>query len=150
MRRKGPLRIRLAAGEDLDPWLDQFFAQHDARWRGEGIVKFEDERLREFCTRLVHAGHASGLVRFTMLEWNEVPRAFDITLVRGDTHLCFLVSRDRSVTRYSPGRILQAHVIRAALQAGARRYEFGLGDERHKLSRASASSRVVGWAMWPT
>lgn len=149
MSREGALRIRLAAPEDLDPWLDRFFAQHVARWTDQGDTKFDDETRRDFCRALVHAGHHAGWLRFTMLEWRGLPAAFDITLVRGDRHLAFLVSRDPSITRHSPGKLLQAHVIRAALESGAKRYEFGIGDQEYKLSRASATPRVVSWAMWP-
>jgi CelD/BcsL family acetyltransferase involved in cellulose biosynthesis len=149
MSRESPVQIRLAGSEDLDPWLDRFFAQHVARWTDRGDVKFNDERRRDFCWALVHAGHHAGWLRFTMLEWKGIPAAFDITLVRGDRHLAFLVSRDPSITHHSPGKHLEAHVIRAALESGARRYEFGIGDQTYKRSRASATPRLVTWAMWP-
>jgi CelD/BcsL family acetyltransferase involved in cellulose biosynthesis len=149
MSREGLLRTRLAKREDIDPWLDRFFTQHVTRWSGHGEAKFDEEQRRAFCRNLVRAGHDAGWLRFTMLEWQGEPAAFDITLVRGDRHLGYLVSRDPSITRHSPGRVLEAQVIRAALESGARRYEFGIGDQQYKLSNASATPRVVSWAMWP-
>jgi CelD/BcsL family acetyltransferase involved in cellulose biosynthesis len=149
MMREGPLEVRLATREDLDPWLDRLFAQHVARWTGQGDTKFDEQTRREFCRAIVHSGHDAGWLRFTMLEWKGQPASFDITLVRGDRHLGFLVSRDPAITRHSPGKVLEAHVIRAALESGARRYEFGIGDQEYKLSRSSANPRVVSWALWP-
>jgi CelD/BcsL family acetyltransferase involved in cellulose biosynthesis len=149
MAREAPLRIRTATDEDLDPWLECFFMQHTNRWRDEGDAQFTDERHRTFCQRIVHTGHRAGWVRFSMLEWKGGPAAFDITLVHRDRHLALLVSRDTSISRYSPPRILQNHVIKSALAAGARRYDFGLGEEPHKLAHASALPRVASWQLWP-
>lgn len=149
MLRAGPLQVRTAASEDLDQWLELFFDQHASRWRQAGEESFERDGSRAFCRAIVHTGHHAGWLQFTALEWRGAPVAFDISLIRGDCHLSYLVSRDPSISEYSPGRLLHAHVVAAALQAGARRYDFGLGDEQYKLRLASGFTEVGNWFLYP-
>lgn len=152
MQREGPLRTREATHEDLDRWLEAFFAQQIARWRPEsdGEAFFEDERRRAFVRGVVQAGQPAGWVRFTMLEWRDKPAAFDLSLVRGARHLTYLVSRDPSIRRYSPGKLLYSYVIKRAHEEGALLYDFGLGDEDYKLSLATGAADVVNWSLWPS
>lgn len=149
MRREGSLQVRVAGPKDLDPWLEMFFTQHSARWGPHGTAKFEDERHRAFCQAIVHIGHRAGWVRMTMLEWRGEPVAFDLTLVHRDRNVAWLISRDTSIQRHAPARILQSHIIRAALAGGVRRYEFGIGDQEYKLKHATAIRRLASWALWP-
>jgi CelD/BcsL family acetyltransferase involved in cellulose biosynthesis len=149
MRRGGAMRFRSATMEDLDLWLEEFFAQHTARWAAAGEQGLDRSDIRSFCRAIAHTGQARGWLRFTMLEWCDRPAAFDITLTRGSRHLSYLVSRDASLRAYSPGKLLEAHVIKEALGAGARCYDFGLGDEEYKLAHATGVAEVANWALWP-
>ncbi len=149
MRRLGELRVRSAESEQLDEWLEAFFAQHSSRWRAVGEKGLEGEQDRAFCRAIVHRGHRERWLRFTMLEWRGAPAAFDISLLRGDCQLCYLVSRDPTIRTHSPGRVLQAHVIKQAADAGARRFDFGLGDEEYKLRAATAVTPLANWFLYP-
>jgi CelD/BcsL family acetyltransferase involved in cellulose biosynthesis len=147
MRRAGPLVVRTPSTDELDEWLELFFAQHALLWRGrEGWQRAE---AQAFCRAIAHAGTAGGWLRFTMLEWQDRPAAFEITLVRGDRHLSYIGSRDNSIDRYSPGAVLQAHAVRAAVRAGARRWDFGIGEETYKLRDASGVVGVANWFLYP-
>jgi CelD/BcsL family acetyltransferase involved in cellulose biosynthesis len=147
MRRAGPLAVRTPSSAELDEWLELFFAQHATVWRSrDGWRRAE---ARAFLRAIAHAGHAGGWLRFTMLEWQGRPAAFEITLVHGGRHLSYLGSRDTSLDRYSPGAVLQAHVVNAALAAGARRWDFGLGEEAYKLRDASGVAEVANWFLYP-
>lgn len=144
MRREAPLEIRTASAADLDPWLDQFLAQHEQQWH-----ETDDAVDPRFLRAIVHDGHGAGWLRFMMLEWNGRPAAFDISLLHGDRYLAYLVSRDTSITRYSPGKVLEGHAVRDACASGARWLDLGLGDEAYKLAHASGSAWVGSWALWP-
>jgi CelD/BcsL family acetyltransferase involved in cellulose biosynthesis len=147
MSRGGPLLARTAEKRELDEWLELFYAQHAELWSpSEGWGRAE---ARSFCRAIVHAGHARGWLRFSMLEWRGRPAAFEITLVRGERHLSYLGSRDTAIDRYSPGAVLQAHMVKAAVQAGARRWDFGLGEEPYKLRDASGVAEVANWFLYP-
>jgi CelD/BcsL family acetyltransferase involved in cellulose biosynthesis len=149
MRRAGALRVRSASGAELDEWLELLLAQHSARWRPLGVKGFEGEDASAFCRAIVHAGHRGGWLRFTMLEWRGAPAAFEITLIRGSRHLSYLVSRDPEIRSYSPGKVLEAHVVREAFEAGARCFDLGMGEEQHKLHSASGVRRVANWFLYP-
>jgi CelD/BcsL family acetyltransferase involved in cellulose biosynthesis len=149
MRRAGPLRTRVAASDELDRWLELFFVQHASRWGAVGETGLEREDARAFCRAIVHAGHWAGWLRFTMLEWRDAPVAFDISLLHGARQLCYLVARDPAIRAYSPGRVLQAHVVTDALARGVRRFDFGLGDEDYKLRVASGVTEVANWFLYP-
>jgi CelD/BcsL family acetyltransferase involved in cellulose biosynthesis len=84
-----------------------------------------------------------------MLEWKGQPAAFNIALVRGSRHLTYLVSRDPAIRGRSPGKLLDAYVIKQALDAGARCFDFGLGDEDYKLHHASGVAEVANWSLYP-
>src|SRR5262249_12992278 len=133
MHRRGELRVRTAAGEELDAFVDLFFEQHAARWQAAGERSFDRPGSREVVRSIVHTGHRGGWARLTVLEWQDEPAALDISVIRGATQLTWLVSRDTAIREYSPGRVLRAHVIREAREAGIRRFDFGLGEEDYKL-----------------
>jgi CelD/BcsL family acetyltransferase involved in cellulose biosynthesis len=149
MLRAGPLRVRTAERENLDEWLELFLAQHASRWQPAGEASFGREGDRAFCQAIVRAGHRDGWLRFTMLEWQGAPAAFDISLVRGQRHLSYVVSRDPSIHEYSPGRLLEARIVASALAAGARCYDYGLGEEDYKLRSASGVIEVANWFLYP-
>ncbi|HWX75265.1 MAG TPA: GNAT family N-acetyltransferase, partial [Solirubrobacteraceae bacterium] len=147
MLREGPLLARAAGERELEQWLEPFFLQHAQLWpAGDGWQRAE---ARDFCSAIVRAGVHEGWLRFSMLEWRGHLAAFEITLIRGAHHLSYLGSRDTELDRYSPGAVLQAHVVRAALAGGARRWDFGLGEEPYKLRDASGVAAVTNWFLYP-
>jgi CelD/BcsL family acetyltransferase involved in cellulose biosynthesis len=149
MRRHGELRVRSAQSAELDALVDLFFEQHGERWRAAGERSFDRPGSREFVRSIVHAGHSQGWARLTVLEWQGRPAALDISVIRGATQLTWLVSRDPSIHEHSPGRVLRAHVIREASEAGIRRFDFGLGEEDYKLRDASGVTRLANWFLYP-
>jgi CelD/BcsL family acetyltransferase involved in cellulose biosynthesis len=146
MERAGALRFATAAEHELDEWLELLFEQYAARWGDADVIA---ERARRFYRAIVHRGHREGWVTFSMLEWRGAPAAFDITLIRGERHLSYLSSRDPSISEHSPGRILQRYVVKAAVDAGARIFDYGLGEEEYKLHDASGVEEVANWFLYP-
>jgi CelD/BcsL family acetyltransferase involved in cellulose biosynthesis len=149
MRRAGPLRVHAPGASELDDWIELLLAQHAARWRPLGVEGFQGDRASAFCRAIVHTGHRAGWLRLTALEWRGAPAAAEITLIQGTRHLSYLVSRDPSIRSYSPGKVLEAHVIREAFEAGARCFDLGLGEEEYKLHSASGIRQVANWFMYP-
>jgi CelD/BcsL family acetyltransferase involved in cellulose biosynthesis len=149
MRRAGSLRVREAAAEELEPLVELFLEQHAARWRPAGEESFERRGSREFVHAVARAGHRGGWARLTLLEWRGQPAAIDISLTRGATQLSWLVSRDPAIRDHSPGRVLGAHVVREAVRAGKRRFDFGLGEEDYKLRDVSGVTRLANWFLYP-
>ena len=147
LRRGGPLTTRCAGEGELDEWLKLFFAQHASVWRQEEGFKRAD--VHDRAAEGSHVGHREGWLRFAMLESQDHAAAFEITLLRGARHLSYVGSRDVALDRYSPGAVLQAHNVQAAVAEGARRWDFGLGAETYKLRDASGLAEVANWFMYP-
>jgi CelD/BcsL family acetyltransferase involved in cellulose biosynthesis len=146
MRRAGDLHFRTAASPQLDPWLEQFYSLHSSRWTAEGGL--EGARERAFLRAIVHAGHSAGWLRFTMLEWRGRPAAFDISLVRHDRMLAYLVARDSSIRQHSPGKVLERHLIAAAAREGLSVLDLGRGDEEYKVRAASGVAEIASWSLY--
>jgi CelD/BcsL family acetyltransferase involved in cellulose biosynthesis len=147
MRREGPLLAREATSGELDEWLELLFAQRAAVWSGG--QSWLGSEARSFCHAIVDTGHRAGWLRFAMLEWQGHPAAFEISLAREHGYLSYLGSGDRSIERFSPAAVLQAHSVSAALQSGARRWDFGLGAQPRKLRDASGVVEVANWFLCP-
>ena len=148
MKRDAEVRFLTAARDQVDEWLEAFFALYDARWGAAGEPGDEGEEDRRFSRAIVHLAAERGWLRFHRLEWGERPVAFEIVLAHGGSHLDYLVARDASITEHSPGKLLESHGIADALRAGARRFDFGLGEEPYKLEHASGVTEVVDWGLW--
>ncbi len=149
MRRAGTLEVRTAGEEELEELLELFLAQHGARWEAAGQRSFDRRGSRSFLRAAVLAGHRDGWARLTLLEWQGRPVALDIGLLRGSTQLSWQVSRDPTIRGYSPGRVLGAHVVRDAVARGIRRFDFGLGEEEHKLRDISGVMGHANWFLYP-
>lgn len=149
MGRAGELQVRVATETELEPLTAVFLEQHAARWQAAGEASFDRAGSRDLLRSVILAGHREGWARLTVLEWQGQPAAIDIGLIRGSTQLTWLVSRDPAIHEYSPGRVLGAHVVREALEAGIRRYDFGLGEEEHKLRDATGVRRLANWFLYP-
>jgi CelD/BcsL family acetyltransferase involved in cellulose biosynthesis len=148
MRRAAPFAVRSAESSELDGLMDLFFRQHAARWEAAGEVSFNHARSRRIVRDVVHSGVREGWAQVTVLEWRG-EAALDIGLIHGTTQMSWLVSRDPAIEGFSPGRVLAAHVARAAVERGIRRLDFGLGEEDYKLREASGVARVESWTMYP-
>ena len=149
MRRDGELVVREAREGELTELVELFLDQHGERWRAAGEASFDSSGSREFVRAAVPEGVRGGWARMTLLEWDGRVAAIDISLIRGATQLSWLVSRDPAIGEHSPGRVLRAHVVRRAAEAGIRRFEFGLGEEDYKLRDASGVTELANWFFYP-
>jgi CelD/BcsL family acetyltransferase involved in cellulose biosynthesis len=148
MRRAANLHVREATAGESEELIEIFLRQHGARWREAGHETFNRPGSRELVRAVVEEGLRDGWVSLTVLEWSGAPVAIDISLLGEETQMNWLVSSDPAIRDYSPGRVLQAHVIRAAVAAGKRRYDFGLGEEKYKLRNASGVTMISNWFMY--
>jgi CelD/BcsL family acetyltransferase involved in cellulose biosynthesis len=148
MRRDAKLEVRAAGAAESAELVETFLRQHGARWREAGEETFDRPGSRELVRAVVEEGVRDGWVRLTVLEWDGAPAAIDISLLAGGTQMSWLASRDPAIRDYSPGRVLQAHVVRGAIADGRRRYDFGLGEEEYKLRDASGVTGISNWFMY--
>jgi CelD/BcsL family acetyltransferase involved in cellulose biosynthesis len=154
-RLRGPMEVRrFCDGEMILPQLEDFFAQHTARWgvttfsHEGGSLNFLDPQQRVFMERLTRRAAQAGWLRFTRLDWQGRPIAYEFGYCYGGTYFggpsCFAID----LARRSPGQVLLRHLLLAAVEEGAHRYDFGIGDEPYKYRFATHVDTVRTWALY--
>jgi CelD/BcsL family acetyltransferase involved in cellulose biosynthesis len=151
LARDGRLEVRhLREPDAIRPLLPAFFEQHIARWAATPYPSlFLDPLQRRFYERLVDEAPAGGWLRFTSVTWNEQPVAFHFGTCYRRVYLWYKPSFDIALARRSPGEVLLRHLLLAAIDEGARTFDFGLGDEPFKRRFATHVPRVRTWGLYP-
>ncbi len=151
LRREGRLEVsHLRDGEAILPHLGEFFEQHIARRAATPHPSlFLDPAQRAFYERLTRLAAHTGWLRFTRIDWNGRPIAFDFSFCYRGRYFGDTFSFALDLARYSPGQVLLRHLLLAAIAEGAISYNFGIGDEKYKNSFATCVSRVHTWGLYP-
>jgi CelD/BcsL family acetyltransferase involved in cellulose biosynthesis len=152
LEREGPLETRhFRHAQEILPQLDDFFRQHMARWDGRGRPsQFHDPTQQAFVRRVVEHGARAGWLRFTRLDWCGSPIAFHLGFSYRGTYLFYKPTFAVEFARRSPGQVLLRRVLAAAVDEGATRFDFGLGDEAYKRRFTANATQVRTWALLPT
>ena len=152
LRREGEVEVRhLRDGEAILPQLNEFFAQHMARWQGTGNPsRFLYAKSRAFFERLTCAAGRTDWLRFTRVDWKGRPIAFHHGLCFRGRFFFGTSSFALDVARYSPGQVLLRHLLLAAMGEGASTFDFGTGPAPFKLRFATRVARVRTWGLYPT
>lgn len=151
LRRGGELEVtHLSDGRAIAEQLPAFFAQHVARRRELADRSlFEEPEARAFYTRMTHLAGDTGALRFTRLDWNDEPIAFHYGSCHRGRYLYVIPSFDLGMASYSPGAVLLRHLFLAAIEEGAERFDFGIGDEPYKYRFAGNQKVLRTWGLYP-
>ena len=123
---------------------------HEMRWRGErsvtafrtpALVAFHDEASRRFLER--------GALRLYVLRVNDRPVAALYGFVHKGRFHFYQSGYDPGFASWSVGLAAMAGSIRAAIQEGARVYDFLHGAERYKFHWAGRLRRLRRIEMYP-
>jgi len=150
-RREGKLDVyHSSEAAAITPFLEDFFAQHIARWETTPYPSlFHDQAQRDFYRRLTSCAGDAGWLRFTRLEWQERPIAFHFGFCYRGNYLWYKPSFEISLARRSPGEVLLRQLLLAAIAEGANIFDFGLGDELFKRRFATQVNHVRTWGLYP-
>jgi CelD/BcsL family acetyltransferase involved in cellulose biosynthesis len=149
--RLAPLVFRQETEPDrIAPHIAAYIAQTNDRWNAAGLDgPFAARARRAFFEHLLAGAAPRGSVCFSWLEWNGRPIAFECGWRHRRTYVggpaCFAVD----LTRQSPGQILQYRLLRAALDGGLDRYDYGVGDDPYKMKVATDAPTVLTWRLFP-
>jgi CelD/BcsL family acetyltransferase involved in cellulose biosynthesis len=148
--REGALEIHhFRDGTAILPQLPAFFEQHVRRWEATPHPSlFNDGAQRAFYTRLTRTAADVGWLRFTRVDWNQCPIAFHYGFCYRGTYLWYKPSFATEFARRSPGEVLLRHLLLAAMDEGASRFDFGLGDEPFKRRFATRLEYVGTWGLY--
>lgn len=134
-RRRGAFEVhRMCGAAAIRPHLPAFYVQHLARWQTKQIESpYAQVPQRAFLERLLEAGEAGGWLRFLRLDLDGRPVAFEFAWHYRGIHYsapwCFAIEE----ARHSPGHVLLRQSLLAALDAGLRTYDLGIGDQDYKF-----------------
>ena len=146
--KKGHLQIHhFSRGEDILPQLDGFFDQHVARRAVTSQPSiFRELRQRQYYRAQTRAQAATGVLRFTRMDFEGQPIAYHYGLSFRGRFLFGVPSFDVTQARQSPGNVLLRQLLLAALEEKAEFFDFGLGDEAYKYRFATGTTWLRTWA----
>jgi CelD/BcsL family acetyltransferase involved in cellulose biosynthesis/aminoglycoside phosphotransferase (APT) family kinase protein len=123
---------RTVESAELVTDMNRLFALHKLRWSGRGETFLADERARAFHVEFAAEALERQWLRLWSLDVDGETIAAWYGWHIGDRYLYYQAGFDPAWSRHSPGLVLLAHTIRAAIDEGAREYDMLIGDERYK------------------
>jgi CelD/BcsL family acetyltransferase involved in cellulose biosynthesis len=151
LERQGRLEVQhLQDGEMILPHLDEFIAQHIARWQGrDNPSRFLYAKSRAFLERLTRLAGRTGRLRFTRLDWQGRALAFHYGLCYRRRFFWGPASFNIELAHYSPGQVLLRQLLLAAIDEGASTFDFGTGDAAFKRRFATEVRCLRTWGLYP-
>ena len=148
--RDGALKVEhLADGEKILPQLEEFFAQHVARWADTPFPSlFNDELQKRFYRELARTAADTGWLRFTRLDWQGRAIAFHFGFCYRGNFLWYKPSFAIDLAQHSPGEALLRQLLLKAIGEKAHTFDFGLGDEAFKSRFATQVNLVRNWGLY--
>jgi len=134
----------LTKASEVEPYLDVFFNQHIARWRGTRSPSlFLTERNRLFYRELTRDLAAKGWLLFSVVELDDQPIAFHYGFDYNGSITWYKPSFDPAQSAKSPGLVMVRHLIGHAIEQKRRELDFTVGDEPFKRRFTNATRTTV-------
>ena len=134
LRRRGELfKTTYTEYSHVEPLLDDFFDQHQRRWRIAGTSsQFEDETQRGFVALSCKALASEGALRFTVVRSLQDVVAYHFVFCHSGVFTWYKPSFDPNFAEYSPGEVLLKTLIETAIAEDASIFDFTIGNEAFK------------------
>jgi CelD/BcsL family acetyltransferase involved in cellulose biosynthesis len=151
LRCRGPLQVHRLKDRDLiRPHLDEFYAQHLARWRVKSCPSpFANPKKRIFLERFLELAADTGWIRLLRIDWKGRPLAFEFAWYFHGQHLsapwCFAIEH----ANRSPGHVLLRQSLLGALEENLSVYDLGSGDQDYKLRLPHRIKHSYTWGLYP-
>ena len=123
---------RRADVDSLEGDMETLFDLHARRWAGKSTAVFSTPQARSFHLDFARSALALGWLRLWLLEVDGTPIGAWYGWRLADRYSYYQAGFDPGWARHSPGLLLLAHTVRAAIEEGAERYDMLLGDETYK------------------
>ena len=151
-QRRGALTLRRFHDRDaILPHLEAFFEQHISRWAmADDESPFLERPRRAFYEHLTRTATDTGWLRFSFLDWEGRPIAFEYGCQYDGTYFGGPSSFAVDLARRSPGQVLLRQLLLASLDEGAGTYDLGVGDDPYKFLFATGLRHVCTWGLYPT
>lgn len=133
LENSNDIEFEPAKKDTLDEMLESLFSMHDLRWefKGAGDV-IKGESVRALFKEAAHSFFDMGILRLFRLKVKGKPAACLYSFVKGGAVYNFLSGFDPGLSNVSPGRVLIDMMIKEAIRAGLKEFDFMRGDENYK------------------
>lgn len=129
--------------EAVEPMLEEFFAQHIARWEGTPSPSlFLDPENKAIFRSLARELGEAGTLRFTQIRLDGRLIAAHFGAMYNGVFTWYKPTYDPELGRLSPGEVLLKTLIEQAQNEHASEFDFTIGDEAFK-SRFATLTRSV-------
>lgn len=109
LAQSGALTYRVAAaGEALQPWLENFTTLEASGWKGrEGTALASDAASRAYFQDIAEQAAERGQLQMMALELDGRPIAMKCNFLTGEGSFAFKIAFDEQFAKYSPGALLE-------------------------------------------
>jgi CelD/BcsL family acetyltransferase involved in cellulose biosynthesis len=137
--RRGGCRIERAAGESLLDAFDELLRLHALRWQARGDPGvLADARVAAFHRDALPRLDRAGLLRLYLLRFDGAAAAGFYGFQHRGRGFSYLTGFDPAFAFESPGALLLAHAVEAAITDGAGEFHFLRGREAYKYEWGAA------------
>lgn len=135
LERRGQLALRVNdGGAELASDLAAFFRLEASGWKGRaGTAILSSRRTQQLYERFAAGAARRGHLRLNFLELDGVPVAADLGCSFAGGSFLIKTGFDERYADLSPGLVLRAEVLRAAIEEGNTSYHFLGGPDHYKL-----------------
>jgi CelD/BcsL family acetyltransferase involved in cellulose biosynthesis len=131
---EGKVVFRTTSGPEIRGDLERFLTLEASGWKGAaGTAILSDARTRQLYSDFAHAAARRGWLRLHLLDLDGVTIAADYSCAVGGGAFLLKTCFDERYARLSPGLVLRANALRAAIQEGLRFYDFLGGPDPYKV-----------------
>jgi CelD/BcsL family acetyltransferase involved in cellulose biosynthesis len=134
LKKAGVVEIRhLTRSEDIEPYLEAFFAQHiGRRATTHAPSQFLEPDQQELYRALTPRLSKHGWLLFTVVSLNAEPIAFHFGFVHGQRLVWYKPAFSVAHSHLSPGEVLLAALFRFCREHDLRELDFTIGEEAFK------------------
>lgn len=149
-RKTGVFEVEhLRESEAVLPHLEAFFEQHQSRRAATSHPSvFLDPARRKDYEQFTRIAGAAGWLRFTRILWDGRPIAYHHGTCYRGRYVFGVPTFAIDLAKRSPGQVLLRQLILAAIQEGARTFDFGIGGEAYKYRFATEAIQLRTWALY--
>lgn len=146
LQKLGPVRLRVVAGgPDLPEALDQVFRLEGSDWKTRaGTAILADPALERLYRAFAVRAATRGWLRLCLLEAGDEAVAASYCCAFGGTGYLLKTGYDTGFSAFSPGLVLTAETLRAAIEEGLSAYDFLGGPDPYKLRWADTVRPRIG------